>query len=104
MATYNKLVRDKIPAIIEANGEVPNVRILSNEEWTLALRTKIQEEVREYLENPCLEEMADILEVLHGLLSASDRTWEQLETARVTKRMERGGFDDRLWLISTDPI
>ncbi len=48
--------------------------------------------------------MADILEVLHGLLSASDRTWEQLETARVTKRMERGGFDDRLWLISTDPI
>lgn len=102
MPTYNKLVRDHIPTIIEAAGERPRVRVLSYEEWGAALRAKLQEEVSEYLENPCLDEMADIVEVLRALLIASASTWDQLETTRVNKRQERGGFDDRIWLISAE--
>ncbi len=102
MARYNKLVRDRIPAIIEAAGERPSTRVLSCEEWGAALRAKLQEEVSEYLENPCLDEMADIVEVLRALLIASANTWDQLETTRVNKRQARGGFDDRIWLMSTE--
>ena len=48
MRTYNKLVRDKIPEIIEGNGEKPVTRILNDEEYLKELNTKLQEEVNEY--------------------------------------------------------
>jgi len=37
MKVYNKLVRDKIPEIIEADGKVCRTHILSNEEYIVAL-------------------------------------------------------------------
>ena len=40
MKVYNKLVRDKIPEIIEADGKVCRTHILSNEEWGFCLRRR----------------------------------------------------------------
>lgn len=37
MKVYNKLVRDKIPEIIEADGKVCRTHILSNEDYIVAL-------------------------------------------------------------------
>ena len=48
MKVYNKLVRDKIPEIIEADGKVCRTHILSNEEYIAALEVKLNEEVAEY--------------------------------------------------------
>lgn len=48
MKAYNKLVRDKIPEIIEADGKTCKTKILSDEEYIAALETKLNEEVAEY--------------------------------------------------------
>lgn len=46
---YNKLVRDKIPEIIERNNETPHVRILNDEEFKIELEKKLYEEYQEVL-------------------------------------------------------
>ena len=45
---YNKLVRDRIPELIEQAGKVAVCHIAEGEEYTLALREKLWEEVREF--------------------------------------------------------
>lgn len=64
MKVHNKLVRDKIPQIINDNGERAVTHILSDEEYIAALEIKLNEEVAEYHADKNLEELADILEVL----------------------------------------
>ncbi|MBP1995821.1 nucleoside triphosphate pyrophosphohydrolase [Paenibacillus eucommiae] len=106
MPVYNKLVRDKIPQIIEANGKVFRTRVLSTEEYRSELQTKLREEAEEYFEAKngleALEEMADMLEVIRALAGVHGATWEQLEAIRVQKAEARGGFEDRVYLIDVD--
>ena len=45
MKVFNKLVRDKIPQIIESNNEKCETRILDNEEYLKELNTKLKEEL-----------------------------------------------------------
>ena len=63
---YDKLVRDKIPEVIQQAGKQPITDILSQVDIAAALDRKLMEEVQEYLESGSVEEMADVLEVLHG--------------------------------------
>ena len=72
MKEYNKLVRDKIVDIIEADGRKAEYRILDNVEFRNELNKKLQEEVHEYLEDNNVEELADIVEVIHGILNSMD--------------------------------
>lgn len=65
--TYNKLVRDKIPELIRSHGEIPYIRILCDEEYTVALEQKLDEETAEFHKGKNLEELADILEVVYAL-------------------------------------
>lgn len=93
-----KLVRDGIPDIIRRNGETPQTRILSQEEYLAALDTKLQEEVAEYLEANDLAEIADILEVLRAIAVARGADFEQIEAIRLEKLEKRGGFAQRISL------
>lgn len=103
MKSYNKLVRGKIPEIIEANGETPQVRVLTDDaEYIRALSKKLVEEAHEFEEAPSLEELIDNLEVAYSLGRALGYTPEQIESARAAKAQERGGFDERIFLISTE--
>jgi len=102
MKTYNKLVRDRIPEIIEANGHKCEVRILSEAEYVLELKKKLQEEVAEYLEEGSIEELADILEVLHSLTVASGSSIQSVEEIRLNKASERGSFDNKVFLKTVD--
>ena len=52
MPTYNKLVRDKIPTIIEQSGKTFKSRVLQREEYQNELIKKAKEELREYIEAP----------------------------------------------------
>jgi predicted house-cleaning noncanonical NTP pyrophosphatase (MazG superfamily) len=99
---YNKLVRDRIPKIIVASGKRYDTRILSDEEYLAMLRIKLHEEIAEYEESGELEELADILEILHALAVAGGNTPEELEVVRARKANERGGFTERIFLISVD--
>ena len=98
MKVYNKLVRDKIPEIIKADGKECKTRILSKDEYIAALETKLNEEVAEYQEYKNLEEMADVLEVLQAICLARGYSLDELEAMRIKKAKERGGFKDKIFL------
>lgn len=98
MKVYNKLVRDKIPEIIEEDGKNCKARILSDEEYIAALEAKLNEEVAEYQADKNLEEMADVLEVLQAICIARGYSLEKLEELRAKKDDERGGFAEKIFL------
>ena len=100
MTEYNKLVRDKIPQIIEAQGEVPVTRVLADGEYRTALGEKLEEEVAEYRESHELSELAVILEVVYALCEADGHTLGELADAYVQKHEARGGFAKRVFLIA----
>ena len=78
--TYNKLVRDKIPEIINSKPNAKcKTQILSDEEFAKQLNIKLQEEVKEYLESDSVEELADVEEVLRAILDAKNVSNEEFE-------------------------
>lgn len=95
---YNKLVRDKIPQIILRDGKQCTTRILNENEYLDALNSKLSEELNEYLQSGSIEELADLLEVVHASALAHGHTLRELEAVRQAKRDERGGFDKKIYL------
>lgn len=98
MKIYNKLVRDKITDIIEADGRTAKYRILDNHEYREELNKKLQEEVKEYLEDNNVEELADIVEVIYGILNSMDVSIEEFEKVRAEKVIKRGAFKKKIFL------
>ena len=95
---YYKLVRDRIPEIIEANGQTCITETLSNEEYLRLLDEKLAEELAEYQASKSLEELADLLEVMRAVVKARGWTLEQLEQLRAEKATKRGRFEKKLML------
>ncbi|WP_265109438.1 nucleoside triphosphate pyrophosphohydrolase [Halosolutus halophilus] len=100
---YDKLVRDRIPELIDATDEQPVIHIADDEEYADRLAAKLTEEAVEYQDSRELEELADVLAVLHAILEDRGRTMADLETRRREKRAERGGFEDRIVLERVEP-
>ncbi len=98
MKVYNKLVRDKITDIIEADGRIAKYRTLDNNEYRKELNSKLQEEVKEYLDDNNVEELADIVEVVYGILNSKDVTIDEFEKIRIKKQEERGAFNKKIYL------
>ena len=96
---YEKLVRDKIPQIIEQDGEQPVTRILGDAEYRRKLLEKLVEEANELLvsdgERGERADVAEVLKVLDGVLGY---TSEEIEETRAKKAEERGGFEGRIFL------
>lgn len=99
---YNKLVRDKIPEIIAAKGGKAEIRILSDEEYRVFLEDKLDEEVGEYHRDKNAEELADILEVVYALAASIGCSREQLMEIYQKKHDQRGGFSEKILLISSE--
>lgn len=102
MKEYNKLVRDKIIDIIEADGRKAEYRILDNVEFRNELNKKLQEEVHEYLEDNNVEELADIVEVIYGILNSMDVSIDDFEKIRLAKKEKRGAFDKKIFLEKSE--
>ena len=102
MKTYNKLVRDNIPQIIESSGKWCKTRILSDSEYIQQLDAKLQEELFEYLQSGEIEELADIIEVVLALVLAKGYTLEQFDTIRKQKTLKNGAFERKLFLEWVD--
>ena len=103
MPTYNKLIRNKIPQIIKANGKTPTTRILPQDEYIKELCKKTQEELTEYIEAKTkpdtLEELSALLDLINALAEYEGTTLEEINNIRKKKAEERGGFSDRVFLI-----
>mgnify|MGYP000706780083 CR=1 FL=1 len=95
---YHKLVRDRIPEIIESDGEQCVCEVLSSKEYLALLDEKLQEELNEYEESKSLEELADLLEVMYAVVKARGWSVEELEQVRKEKAKQRGGFEKRTFL------
>lgn len=99
---FNKLVRDRIPEIIERKGDKAITHIANDDEYTEALTQKLHEEVDEFLKEPSVEEAADILEVLRAICDLKDIDLKDLEEVRQGKAEKRGGFRQRIILDETN--
>lgn len=95
---YHKLVRDRIPEIIENQGKTCVTEVLSQDTYIQMVDEKLNEELAEYQESKSLEELADLLEVMEAAVIARGYTWEELLQVRDEKRQKRGGFQDRILL------
>lgn len=102
MPVHNKLVRDKIPEIIENTGKSAYCHILTEEEYIAELDKKLNEECAEYQANKSLEELADMLEVMYAIAEARGYSVSELERVRAEKAEKRGGFKDRIFLERVD--
>lgn len=106
MAIHNKLVRDRIPEIIEQTGKKFSTKVLNKDEYIQELRKKSLEELQEYLDSKnneeALEELADVLEIIHALSEYHGADFNQVEEIRKQKAEKRGGFKERIFLMEVE--
>lgn len=98
---YDKLVRDKIPEIIESTGKKAIYRTLSEAEYKEYLEKKLDEEVAEFHESKSIEELADIYEVMDALCAVHS-SYIRVRVEQENKYIERGGFAKRICLIEVE--
>jgi predicted house-cleaning noncanonical NTP pyrophosphatase (MazG superfamily) len=90
---YQKLVRDRIPEIIEKDGKNFSVCQMQGERLRDYAMKKLQEEVQEFVEEPCAEEAADIVEILNFICHRLGIRQKSIEAERLSKCATRGAFD-----------
>ncbi|WGX74449.1 nucleoside triphosphate pyrophosphohydrolase [Paraclostridium bifermentans] len=101
MKVYDKLVRDRIPEIIESSGNKCEIEVVSDEVALEYLYKKLNEEVCELLEDKNLDEIADVMEVLFAIGSKYGYSEEDVLNRRAEKKDARGGFENNLVLSKT---
>ena len=99
---YDKLVRDRIPEIIAAEGKTPDWDAVDSETALRYLEQKLLEECAEYCESREAAELADVVEVVRGILHHRGMTWDELESIRADKYGKRGGFEGGIRLKAVD--
>jgi predicted house-cleaning noncanonical NTP pyrophosphatase (MazG superfamily) len=95
---YDKLIRDKIPEIIENAGKEYEIHKADQEEYIEKLLLKVEEELAEFKEEPSIAEMADLFEVLDAVIDYYDFERKEIKKYQADKRKERGGFKKQLIL------
>lgn len=106
MPIYKKLVRDRIPEVIAEDGKKFSTRILNNEEYINELKKKSYEELDEYMNadnnEDAIEELSDLLEIIHALAEYHESSFEKVEEVRQKKAEQRGGFKEKIFLIEVE--
>lgn len=104
---HHKLVRDKIPDMIERSQNQYSIEQMTEAEYLQALRAKIVEEAQETAsasQEEILSELADLYEVIDALAIANNLTKEMIIAEQQKRRQERGGFEQRIRLLWTEKI
>ena len=99
---YNKVVRDKIPEIIEESGKKYSLKQLDDTSFLAELKKKLIEEINEYSESKDVEELADLLEVIYRISELRGVNSDELDKIRKDKAEKRGKFDSNLFLIDSE--
>jgi len=90
---YDKLVRDRIPEIIDRDGKVACVTQVDSKTLRRYAFKKLREEIDEFLENPCAEEAADVLEIFDIICERERIGTASIHAERLSKRVLRGSFN-----------
>jgi predicted house-cleaning noncanonical NTP pyrophosphatase (MazG superfamily) len=93
-----KLVRDNVPEMIKKDNKKPVVRTAKEGEFMKLLKEKLQEEVDEFLEVGCEEELSDVFEVMYAICDYKKWPIEEIELIREKKRKIKGKYSKRIVL------
>lgn len=101
---YPKLIRDKIPELVESQNKTASIRVLTgDEEYLKYLLAMLVEESTELANAKTThnqeEELADVFEVLKTILDLLKLNQADLATVQEEKRQKRGGFKKRLRML-----
>ena len=99
---YNKLIRDRIPEVIAASGKKSVVKIIVGERLLLELNKKLVEELAEYQESGDVEELADVYEVIKGIMGNKGIHEDEFMKIVAKKAEKRGGFEKGLFLVEVN--
>ncbi len=91
---YKKLVRDKIPEILDEKGIAYEIYTADETEFRNELIIKLEEEVNEFISDQSNEELADIMEVIEAIKTLPE--FSNVEEIRLEKKEKRGGFDKKI--------
>lgn len=99
-----KLVRDRIPEIINQAGKTCKVHVLTDPEYAVALREKLIEEAQEVIapDADLVTELADLCEVMAAIADHYHLNWDTIRAVQAQRREQRGSFRDRLWLSTVE--
>lgn len=101
--TYNKLVRDKIPANIDSEpGRKSQYRILNDKEYLTELNKKVLEESNEFIEENSVEELGDLMEVINAIMKLKGYKMEEVYKVMRAKAEKKGAFDNKIYLEYVD--
>ncbi|MEW9674622.1 phosphoribosyl-ATP pyrophosphohydrolase [Lentibacillus sp. L22] len=82
------------------------MKTLEQSKYFSELKKKLKEELNEYLETKndeeAIEELSDVLEVIHSLSEIHGKGFKDVEEARQKKFNERGGFKEKVYLVAVD--
>lgn len=103
---YSKLVRDKIPSLIEEDGRIAHYNILNGKEYKAELKRKLIEEVGEFIKaktkEEMEEEMVDLAEVVDAIIKANQLDPEKMMDRQFEKFDKKGGFELGLYLYKVE--
>lgn len=95
-----KLIRDRIPDIIRADGREPAVRRVDDQEVLPFVGLKIIEEAFEVFEAfnnqdraHLITELADVAEVMERMMGLHGLTWQDVQAAQAQRAEARGKFE-----------
>ncbi|MGB3309516.1 MAG: nucleoside triphosphate pyrophosphohydrolase [Nodosilinea sp.] len=102
---YNKLVRDRIPEILESQQVKFGVEPMTQADYCQALRQKLIEEAQEAAEageDTLVTELADLWEVIDATMSVYGIQRNQVLACQMQRRIDRGTFSQKLRLLWTE--
>ena len=98
----NKLVRDKVPSLVTKDGGSYTMKLMQGTDHLQALKDKLKEETDEFIAAEKseieLDELVDIVELVHSYLKLHNITPEEFEALRIKKRKEKGSFERGIYL------
>lgn len=102
---YNKLVRDRMPEILRAQGGEPDMRVLDEAEFKKLIRLKLLADAGELrvaaTREDVIKELADVLEIAEAIAAVEGIPMEEILKIKAARRAERGGFEKQIYLISS---
>ncbi|MHC4374527.1 MAG: nucleoside triphosphate pyrophosphohydrolase [Planctomycetota bacterium] len=105
MKTHNKLVRDNIVHIIQSEGKQCFWKSLDDEDYRRHLKMKLLEESKELINarthKNIREELADVYELILAIGKEYDISLDKINLERINKRLEKGGFEKKIFLIAS---
>jgi predicted house-cleaning noncanonical NTP pyrophosphatase (MazG superfamily) len=94
-----KLVRDKVPHLLQKSEKAFTIRIVKGGEYIQKLKEKLKQEVEDFITDDAIEELADIMEIVLLLSEIKGVNIKDLEGFRKLKAAERGSYKEGFVLV-----